>query len=291
MTTESGLSVNLQRRRLRGELRRVRVERNYTQKEVAEAMEWSLSKLIRIENGSVGVSISDLKELLRHYGIDDDNEVNRLVAMARAGKERPAWWDDYRASTSQQYVTYLAYENSASVIEQFEPMLIPGLLQEEGYARAVLKELADSASKQLVDDWVELRMRRQEELFERPAPPEMLFVLSEAALRPWVGGADVMRRQLLRLREIATKANVTIEIVPFRAGAHPGMKGPFVILQFADDLIEDVLFLENARGDMVSRDVAEDVEPHSEALARLRELAASENLDALIEEALKQIPP
>jgi hypothetical protein len=252
-------------------------------------MDWSLSKLNRIESGLVGISTSDLKGLLRLYGITEDKDVDPYVQMARAGRDQRQWWDEYRHVTSSAFVNFLAYENAASVIQQFQPMLIPGLLQEEEYARAVLEELAGSASKQLVDDWVQLRVKRQEELFERPDRPEMLFVLSEAALRPWVGGAEVMRRQLRRLREASNIDNLTIEIVPFKAGAHPGMKGPFVILQFSEELVEDVLFLENSRGDMISRDAKEEIEPHYEALGRLRDLAKHADPSALIDEALDHI--
>lgn len=283
-------AVQLQRRRLRTELRRLRSERELTQKDVAREMDWSLSKLNRIESGAVGISTSDLKGLLRLYGVVEDNDVEPYVQMARAGRDQQQWWDRFRYVTSTQYVNFLAYENSASVIQQFEPMLIPGLLQNDDYARAVLEELAGSASKQLVDDWVQLRMQRQEELFERPDRPEMLFVISEAALRPWVGGADVMRRQLRRLREASKLDKVTIEVVPFKGGAHPGMKGPFVILQFTEELLEDVLFLENSRGDMISRDVKEEVEPYYESLGRLRDLAKDAELDALIDEALDRMP-
>jgi transcriptional regulator with XRE-family HTH domain len=278
----------VQRRRLRGELRRARKAANLTQRDVAEAMDWSLSKLVRIENGSVGISTTDLRALLQHYGIADDAQVDRFVQMARAGKEQQGWWTAYRESTSPQYTSFLGYENSASVIEQFEPMLVPGLLQNEDYARAILQELAGSASKERLDEWVELRMRRQEELFERPSPPEVTFVLHEAVLRPWVGGSDVMRRQLRRLLEETTKDYLTLEVVPFRAGAHPGMKGPFVLLQF-EGAEEDVLFQENIRGDMIGREERAEIGDYRDAFARLRELAQKGDANRLIDEALKRL--
>jgi hypothetical protein len=252
-------------------------------------MDWSLSKLVRIENGSVGISTTDLKVLLQHYGIVDATEVDRFVQMARASKEQRGWWTAYGESTSSQYTSYLGYENSASVIEQFEPMLVPGLLQNEDYARAVLQELAGSASKERIDEWVELRMRRQEELFDRPSPPEMTFVLNEAVLRPWVGGnPEIMRRQLRRLLDEAKKDFLTLEIVPFRAGAHPGMKGSFVLLQF-EGAEEDVLFQENVRGDMVSREEETEIDDFRDAFARLRELALKGDTSKLIDEALKHL--
>ena len=281
--------ATVQRRRLRTELRRARSSAGFTQRDVAEAMDWSLSKLNRIESGLVGISTTDLKALLQHYGIVDPTEVDRFLGLARAGKEQRAWWAAYKEATSQQYLTFLGYESSASLIQMFQPLLIPGLLQEEEYARAVLRAYGGSATDKRVEEWVELRMRRQEEIFERPDPPEMVFVLDEAALHRWVGGRDVMRHQLHRLRNEATRGNVTIEVVPFRAGEHPGMKGPFAILEFADDRDEDVLFLENPRGDTISRDEQEEIKPYREAFLRLRELAREGDLDVLIDKVLEQM--
>ena len=278
----------VQRRRLRTELRRAREDARHTQRDVAEAMDWSLSKLKRIESGAVGISTTDLKALLHHYGVEEPAEVDRLVQLGQASKNQQAWWTRYKEATSSQYISFLGFENSAAVIQQFEPMIIPGLLQDEEYARVVLEELVVSASQQQVDTWVELRMRRQDELFNRPSPPTMIFVLSEAALRPWVGGSEVMGRQLRRLREEAAKEYVTIEVIPFSAGAHPGMKGPLVILQLGNGE-EDVLFLENIRGDMISHDGPGQIEDYRRAFARLRSLATNEPLDRLIEYALDHL--
>jgi transcriptional regulator with XRE-family HTH domain len=275
----------IQRRRLRGELRRARVGARLTQSDVAAAMDWSLSKLIRIESGSVAISSNDLRALLHHYGIVDQADIDRLLSLARAGKEQRAWWNAYRGSTSQQYLTFLGYENSASVIYMFQPLLIPGLLQDEDYARAVLRAYGGSVTEKRVEEWVELRMRRQD-LLERPNPPEMFFVLDEATLHRWVGGRDVMRHQLHRLKNEAAGDNIVIEIVPFTAGQHPGMKGPFCIMEFADDRDEDV-FLENPRGDTISRDEQEEIKPYREAFCQLRELVGREEPEGLIDKALR----
>jgi hypothetical protein len=117
----------------------------------------------------------------------------------------------------------------------------------------------------------------------------MVFVLDEAALHRWVGGRDVMRHQLQRLKNEATRGNVTIDVVPFSAGAHPGMKGPFAILEFADDRDGDVLFLENPRGDTISRDEQEEIKPYREAFGQLQELAGRGNLEAVIDKVLKEM--
>ena len=233
----------IQRGRLTRELRRIRKDAGMTQEQVAAEMEWSLSKLIRIEGGGVSISVSDLKSLLTLYQIADEGHVEELVALARAARQR-SWFTAFRDITSPQYVTFVGYEAAASIIRQFEPTLIPGQLQTEDYARAVTLEYAADR----VDKLVEVRIRRQELLEE----PERLFffILDEAAIRRQVGAPTnpgIMRRQLRRLIEIARQPNITIEIVPFSAGVHAGMKGPFTVLEFPGD-DEDILYLENARG-------------------------------------------
>lgn len=279
----------LQRRRLRAELRKAREDAGLTQRDVAEAMDWSLSKVIRIESGTVRVSTTDLRALLQHYGIKDPARTEELIEMARASKEPPpAWWSKYREATAPQFLTFLGYENSASVIQQFHPTLVPGLLQEEDYARAVLTTYGGGAGADRVQAWLELRMRRQQELFDRPNPPEMFFVLDEAALHRLVGGRDVMRRQLHRLKEAAKLDNVTIDVIPFAAGAHPGMRGPFVILEFGD-FEEDVLYLETGLGEMIVRDRREEIESRRDAFAELRAMAAPVPADVTIDRVLEKL--
>ena len=272
----------VQRRRLRAELRRARVRAHQTQRDVADAMDWSLSKLIRIESGSVGISTTDLKVLLQHYDLEE-SEIDRLVQLARASKDQQAWWTEYKDVISPKYLEYLKLEGSASVIQDFEPMFVPGLLQDEDYARAIFQEFAGSASKKRIDTWVELRMRRQDEMSSLPNPPHMEFVLDEAALRRLVGGSEVMGRQLRRLREEAAKEYVTIEVIPFSAGAHPGMKGPFVILEFDSEMDDDLLFLEVSGQDM-SRQGKQKIKPYRDAWGRLRNLARRKGLEEVIDD-------
>jgi transcriptional regulator with XRE-family HTH domain len=275
----------MQRRRLKSELRRIRMKAGFRQQDVAEAMDWSLSKLIRLES-SGKVATSDLRALLQHYKVLDQKEVERYVAMARASKEE-GWWSKYREATSPEFLTFLGYEYSASAIYQFEPQLIPGQLQDKEYAREVLASYGGPATSTRLEEWVELRLERQYELFERATPAEMNFVLDEAVLHRWVGGRDVMRRQLKHLKEYATRDHVTIEVVPFRAGAHPGMKGTFVILEFSE--FDDVLYLENSRGSMVSRDKQDEIETYRESFDQLQKLAKGEGLDEIVDRVLKEL--
>jgi hypothetical protein len=232
-------------------------------------MDWSLSKVIRIEAGTVGISTNDLKALLRHYHVVDPDRTDELVALARAARER-AWWNGYRDVAPTGLLQLIGYETAASITRTFEPLLVPGLLQTEEYARAVLRQWEEGAPAGRIDSIVEIRMRRQE-LLDRADPPLLFFILDEAVVRRLIGGKSVMRRQIRRLVEGAARPNITIEIVPFTAGAHPGLKGPFVVLEFPDPADDDVLYLESARGDLISRDVPEEVPAYREAFEVLRD--------------------
>jgi uncharacterized protein DUF5753 len=237
-------------------------------------MDWSLSKVIRIEAGQVGISTNDLKALLGLYEIEDEKRTDELVALAKAARER-AWWSGYRDVAPTGLLQLIGYESAASIRRDFEPLLVPGLLQTEEYARAVIRATAVGPLAPLaerVETLVEIRMRR-EELLDRSDPPLLFFILDEAAVRRQVGGKAVMRRQVRRLIEAAAMPNVTVEIVPFSAGAHPGLNGQFVVLEFPDPADDDVLYVENARGDLVSRDTPEEVLAAREAFEQLRELS------------------
>jgi transcriptional regulator with XRE-family HTH domain len=266
-----GASPLVQRRRLRAELLRVRQERGLTQEQVASDMEWSLSKIIRIEGASAGISTSDLKALLRLYEITDPERTNQLIALARAARER-SWWSAYRDVAPAALIQLIEYESAASVIMQFENMFVPGILQTEDYARVVLHYYyTEKPSSEQVRALVDLRVRR-EELLERKDPPRFTFILDEAAVCRVIGGNSVMRLQIQRLIEVVKKPNVAVEIVPFTAGLHPGMGGPFQVIEFADALDEDVVFLESPRGDIVS-DNPEEILRYREAFGRLKRIA------------------
>jgi transcriptional regulator with XRE-family HTH domain len=271
MTNVNSPNPGVQRRRLRAELRKARQQAELTQEQVASAMDWSLSKVIRIEAGSVGISTNDLKALLRLYKIFDEEQTAGLVALARAGRER-SWQSAYRDVVSPRLLQLIEYEDAASIIRSFEPLLVPGLLQTEEYARAVLGQFAAPTTAERIDAQVEARMRRQE-LVDRDDPPLMFFVLDEAVTRRMVGGAAVMRRQVRKLVELAGRPHITIEIVPFGAGVHPGLQGPSVIYEFPDPPDDDVLFLENPLGDVINRDSPEEVLRYRVAFEELRKLS------------------
>jgi transcriptional regulator with XRE-family HTH domain len=285
----------VQRAILTSELVRLRKEAQKVQEEVARALDWSPSKLIRIEGGTVGISTTDLQALLRLYGVNGDGEVRRLTELARGSRER-GWWQAYQTDIPDSaFRSFLGYELGASVRRQFEVSLVPGVLQTEDYTKVVLREYAGDIGQERIDTLTEIRMRRQEELQSRDPAAAQFFILDEAVIRRRVGatlpgGKGIMPAQLRRLIEVAQRPNVTIKIIPFESGAHFGMKGGFILLEFDADLGE-ILYLENARGGdlmITGRDVA--VAEYREEFERLQQWTYdSERSQQLIQEAIDQM--
>jgi transcriptional regulator with XRE-family HTH domain len=275
----------VQRRRLRDELRRARDAAGLRQADVAHAMDWSPSKLIRIERGDVNVSTNDLKALLSHYGVKDKVRVNGLLELARAARGA-SFYDQYSDQLLPGFKEYLAYEASASVTRQYQPILIPGLLQTEEYARGLFAGLGRADPDAADKGWA-VRQHRQE-VHERETPPEMLFVLDEAALRRHVGGGPAMRKQLQRLKEFAMEPHISIQIMPFSRGAHPGLAGSFMLLEFTDPSLADLLHLEGINSTSI-RDDTDQIARYLDRFAQLQKLALSPDesvdfLDVLMEE-------
>jgi transcriptional regulator with XRE-family HTH domain len=270
MEASGNPSPVVQRRRLRTELRRARLDADLTQEQVATAMDWSLSKLIRIENGTVGISTNDLKAILAHYKITDDGRTAEMLALSRGARER-SWWSAYR-DASPRLIQLIEYESASFIIRNFQPMLIPGLLQTGEYAATVIRNLDPQASDEVVNLAVEMRIKRQQ-LLQQPETPLMFFIVDEAAVRRLVGGQQAMRRQIQRLLDESDKPTVTIEIVPFGAGAHPGMQGPFMLFEFPDAADDDALYLEGPGESRWNRDDPEEILSFRERFEVLRGLS------------------
>jgi transcriptional regulator with XRE-family HTH domain len=259
----------LPRRRLRAELKKARQHSGLTQEQAASRLYWSESKVIRIENGASGVSVTDARALLDLYGVTDPAQVNLLVKLAQAARKRSPL-GAYRDVAPQSLLQLIEYESVASAIKQFETIFIPGILQTEDYARTVIKnyyhdEQPDSSRLRAL---VELRLQRNA-LFDSEGAPSFHFMLDEAVVRRLVGGASAMRRQLERLIEVAEKPNVVVDIIPFSAGLNPGMRNPFEIIEFSDPSESDIVFMESRRGDIIS-DVTEETLSYREAFKELR---------------------
>ncbi|MFI5953427.1 helix-turn-helix domain-containing protein [Cryptosporangium sp. NPDC051539] len=239
------------RRRLRIQLRRMRENLDLTQRAAADAMDWSLSKLIRIEAGMVNISTNDLRALLGYYGVDDVPEVDDKVEVARVARTK-SLWSPYRDIVSSDYVDYLEYESSAKTVRVFQNTYVPGLLQTEEYAQEVLKVATDNDLNRVGQLW-ELRRMRQDRLL-RDNGPTLQFVLDEAVIRRSAAGPEKMARQLEHLLAVNTRPNVTIRIVPFTEGIYPLMEAPYYHLEFNHPDDPSISFEERPSGDLVQRE-------------------------------------
>jgi hypothetical protein len=230
------------RRLLGAQLRRLREERGITLEDAGEVIRASGSKMSRLETGRVGFKDRDISDLLTFYGVIDEQQRAALLQLAR-GASAHGWWHDYSDVLPAWFEAYVGLEEAATSIRTYEVQFVPGLLQTEDYARAVTLLGHDGEPAAEIDQRVELRMNRQA-LLTGPQPAHLWAVLDEAVLRRHAGRPGVMRRQLLHLLNAAERPNVTIQIIPFAAGAHAAAGGPFSILRFAERDLPDVVYLE-----------------------------------------------
>jgi transcriptional regulator with XRE-family HTH domain len=239
---------------LRNELVRLRKDSEKTQEQVAGALEWSPSKLIRVEGGRSSITKVDLDALLTEYGVTSESHRDRLQALNRGARER-GWWDDYKDDISPDYLSYVGFEAGAASIKQFQLGVIPGLLQTAKYARTVAaigSTAIGSDDEDRIASVVGLRLERQARLSERSVPPRQYFVLDEAVIRRYVGvktDPSIMPDQLCSLANRAQRDNlVTVRVIPFDAGAHSGLSDePFTLLEFEAGL-PDILYVDVNRG-------------------------------------------
>jgi transcriptional regulator with XRE-family HTH domain len=242
-------SPSMRRRRLAAELRHLRGDSNLSIEDVAGALKWPGSKISRIENRQVGITTRDLRQLLEFYRIDDQPYCDELLEMARRATER-GWWQSYSGGVvPSDYANLIGLETEAATIRAYEPELVPGLLQTADYARAVIRVGRPADTSKEIERRVEVRLERQEVLFRSdPPPPRVSVVLNEGVLVRRVGGPDIMRAQIEHMRKKRDRDNVVVQVLPFSAGAHPAMVGPFTMLTFLDASDPGVVNVENHTG-------------------------------------------
>jgi transcriptional regulator with XRE-family HTH domain len=250
---ERDIDPGVHRRTLRSVLRQLRESCGKTQSAVAQEMSWSVSKLIRIESGSVSISVNDLRALLRSYDVTDGERITVLVELAQLAR-RPSWLSGFRDVASEEYLAYIAYEEIAMRSYNFQPVIIPGLLQTEEYAVEIMQTIRGPKNPSRIEKLVELRTSRQDRIFSREDPYDLHFLLDESVVRRPVGGADIMRRQLEWLGEMAERPNVTIDIIPFSAGFYRSIRVPFVLFQFSQPVDQAVLYLEYPSKEQIVRE-------------------------------------
>jgi hypothetical protein len=240
---EPGGGPTVRRMLVGAQLRRLRTEQGISRGQAGEAIRASEWKIHRLENGQVGFKERDVVDLLRRYGVTDPGQVAALLAMARDANQ-PGWWGQYSDLLPQWFRAYVDLESAAALIRTYQGQLVPGLLQTEAYTRAVIHGAQLDESPEEVERRVALRMARQTLLTQADAP-RLWAVVDEGALRRPVGGPKVMRGQLDWLIQATELPNLTMQILPFSAGAHPAMVGAFSILRFADQELPDIVYLEH----------------------------------------------
>jgi transcriptional regulator with XRE-family HTH domain len=235
---------------LRSELIRLRKESGLTQEQVAAALDWSQSKLIRVEGGRSAITKVDLDALLTTYRVSSEPQRERLQALNRGAHERP-WWAAYRDELDPVYVEYVGYEAGAAFIREFESSYVPSLLQTEEYAQVLSENSVYAYRKARA---VQLRMQRQAEMARRSSPPRQYHVIDEAVIRRQVGISQdrtVMPRQLLHIAERAQAEElVTVRVIPFSVGVHRELSGPFTLLEF--DVLPDLLYLDAGQRTLIT---------------------------------------
>ena len=264
MTGET--NPTLRRRELGFLLRQLRTERGLSIDDVAERAMLSTTKLSRLETGRVGAAPRDIRDLCIVYGITDTAERERLMELAREGKQR-AWWQ----KLDLPYATYIGLEAEAAFIRDYNPDIISGLLQVEGYARAIFQENDPPLDQTAMDQRTEARLRRQA-LLTQDDPPLFHYIVDEVALRRPVGGPIVMREQLARVLEVIRLPNVTFQVIPLAVGAHPGIMSNFVILDFDKPMVNDVVYVEGAVGNIYLESASE-LERYRRIFSRLEHIA------------------
>jgi hypothetical protein len=222
-------------------------------------MDWSVSKVIRIESGEVTISINDLSPLLQLYEVHDEGTRENLLDLARQARRdrqarRRSWLNQYKDVASKTYLSYLTYEETAVRSYNFQPTLVPGLLQTEEYAYEIMKVVIGGPRKRVLG-LVDLRMARQEKTLARSSLA-LYFLIDESVVRRVVGSTPVMIRQIQHLIDMNQRPNVTIEVVPFSAGFYKGLRLPFVVFEFADPEDEAILYLEDPHGEAIIREDA-----------------------------------
>ncbi len=240
-------SPTVRRKRLGIELRRLREQASLTCEEVGQRLDCSGTRISRIETGRIGIRPGDVRELLEIYGVTG-TEADALVQLAREARQK-GWWHTYGQVLPTWFEAYVGLEAAAVRFRDFQSMVMPGLLQTEDYARAVLRAAPNPGSAEDIDRQVALRMERQATLGQAN-PPDLWVVLSENIVRVHVGGPAVMRTQLRRLIDVAERSNVTLQVLPFTTAAHVHPISPFTILEFPDAADPTVVYLEHLTGSL-----------------------------------------
>jgi transcriptional regulator with XRE-family HTH domain len=255
----------VRRRELGALLRSLREQRGLTMEQVADRLMCSPSKISRLETGQRGVTARDARDLCDLYGIADQDERDRIMRLATEGRQS-AWWQSY----DLPYSDYVGMEAAALEMNVFQSTVVPGLLQTADYARAGHLGALPRLSPEAIEFRVEAKLNRQRVLIQ-PDPPVLAVVLDEAVLHRQTGGPGVMRAQLDRLIEVANRPRITIQVIPFSVGAHPGVESNFKIVRLPPPS-PDTVFVDGLIGS-VYLNKREDLERYRRVFSHLKTIA------------------
>ena len=240
-------TTSVRLRRMAAELRRLRTAADMSREEVSDQTGINSVTLYRIETAKAKPQKRTLVALLDLYGVDQGQRDYLLALLKDAGVQ--GWLRPYHSELPEEYTAYISFENEAQSVRNYESLFLPGLLQTEDYARAVIGGVLPAATDEQVEDRVRARMERQP-LLTKDEPLKLWAVVDEAALRRVVGGPAVMQQQLEHLAELGNAPNITLQVIRFGAGAHPGMPGQFILLDFADPMDTDLIYIDSMAGDL-----------------------------------------
>jgi transcriptional regulator with XRE-family HTH domain len=283
-----GESPAVARRRVRLALRRARDAKGLSQGAVAAHMQWSISKVQRIESGDNAISGTDLRALLHLYDVTDAEEIEQLQEEARISR-RQRWWTkpEYRENLTPATMQLLQFEAEARAIRSYQPVLVPGMFQTPEYAEYLLRFFEVSLTEEKRRVRLEVRVRRREQVLESGDSPQYYLILDESVLKREIGGLEVMADQLDVLADLARRPDIHVRIVPLEEGAILGSGGHFTVLDLAEDDFDDaVLYRESFTKDFIDHDPKE-VAFHREMFETFWEQSLSEEktIRAIIAEA------
>lgn len=261
----SNVNPTVRRRRLGQELRRLRELKGMTAEEVAERLLVSQSKISRLENGRRSISQRDVRDLCGVYEVEDQRMVDSLMEMAKDSRQQ-GWW---HAFGDVPYSVYIGLETDAASLRVYDPQVVPGLLQTRQYAEALISGALPEAPPADIEKRIQVRLRRQERISTADNPLRLWAVLDEAALRRQVGNRQVMIEQLDYLLEMSQLPHVTVQLIPFTMGAHPGVSGQYAILEFPDAADSSVVYIEGVTSDLYL-EKPQDVQKYSVMYEHLR---------------------
>jgi len=261
----TNVNPTVRRRRLGQELRRLREIKGMTAEEVADRLLVSQSKISRLENGRRSISQRDVRDLCGVYEVADHRVVDSLMQMAKDSRQQ-GWW---HAFGDIPYSVYIGLETDAESLRVYEPQIVPGLLQTRSYAEALITGALPEAPPSDIEKRVNVRARRQDRVNAPEHPLRLWAVIDESALRRLVGGKQVMLAQLEHLVEQSKLPHVTVQVLPFEMGAHPGINGQYAILEFPDAADSSVVYIEGVTSDLYL-EKANDVQRYSVMYEHLR---------------------